>query len=599
MIPQKIIDDIRDKTDIVSVISALIDLKKTGRNFKALCPFHGEKTPSFIVSPEKQIYHCFGCGKGGNVFHFLMDHEGISFVEAVRRLGKDLGVDVDRYIGRGEERGKRDPFYRAMEFVTEYYQEALRKRDDAEKARRYLKRREIDDELIELFKLGYAPSGWDNLFRAASEKGISTGVLEGLNIVMRSRGGSGYRDYFRNRIIFPISTISNRIVGLAGRVLDDTEPKYLNTTESPIYSKGRLLYGLNQSRDEIRKTGKAVIVEGYMDYLMLWKRGIRNLCAVCGTSLTEDQARLLARYANRVYIINDGDRAGIRAAVRAADQLLIEGLEIQIVILPEGEDPDSFVRKRGADSLLELMQSAPRYFEYLKAEAESGGRTSYRKSQVVNHLLGTVANVGDGVRREFYLQELSKLFDVPLPTLRASTGGGVRRIRREEVTEKTPGPADSRRQSFQKQVFRVALDNEGYARMVITYLDEEDIEGPLLRAYYKALDSALKNHIDITSPDFVGAMEDPELSKLASEIALLQPPPGPADEFLADTLLWLRRAALKGELGLMKKRLIELRTEPYEGSAEEEVEIAEAYRKIARELTKLRLKEESRFDGSQ
>lgn len=598
MIPQNVIEDIRERTDIVQVISGVLDLKRAGRNFKTICPFHGEKTPSFMVSPEKQIYHCFGCGKGGNVFHFLMDYEGISFVEAVSRLGKDLGVDIERYIGRGEQRGKLDPLYRAMEFTAEYYRRALKERSDAAGAREYLARREIDDESAELFKIGFAPSGWDNFFREASGKGIAKEVLQSLNLVMRSRGGSGYRDYFRKRIIFPVSTLSNRVVGLAGRVLDKSEPKYLNTTESPIYSKGRILYGLNQSKDAIRKSGTAIIVEGYMDYLMLWKKGIHNLCAVCGTSLTEEQARLLARYANRVYIINDGDRAGIRAAVRAADQLLVEGLEIQIVVLPEGEDPDSFVKKRGADRLHELMRSAPRYFEYLKSEAERGGRVTYKKSQVVNHLLGAIARVGDGVRREFYIQELSKLFDVPIEALRGAIGKGVRRTRRSEKAEKPPGPVESKRLQFQKAIFRIALDDERFARMVLGNIGEEDVEGPLFRGYYKALDLALKNNIDIKSPDFIGAMEDPELSKLATEIALMEPPPGPAEEYLADVVLWLRRASLRDELGLMKKRLVELHAETSEESAAEEIEIVEAYRKVARELTKLRLKEDGRSDES-
>jgi len=592
MIPQKVIEEIRDRTDIIQVIGSAIDLKKSGRNFKALCPFHAEKTPSFMVSPEKQIYHCFGCGKGGNVFHFLMDYEGVGFVEAVRKFGKELGIDVERYLVRGETREKLEPYYHAMDFAVTYYSTMLKEGRGSEQVRQYLKGREIDEELIEQFKLGFALPGWDNFYRTASDAGVSRDILRELNLVMRSRGGSGYRDYFRNRVIFPIATLSHRVVGLAGRVLDQSEPKYLNTTESPIYSKGRIFYGLNQSKDHIRKSGFAVIVEGYMDYLMLWKRGICNVCAVCGTSLTEDQTRLLARYTNRVYIINDGDRAGIRAAVRAADQLLAEGFEILVVILPEGEDPDSFVRRRGAEALQEMMHSAPNYFSYLREEAERGTRTTYRKDQVIKHLLGSVSRVGDEVKKELYLQEISSLFDMPMHSLRAG-------LRREKVPSKAAAlveKGESRRQKYQKLLFRLGFESDRYARDIVEHLNEEDLEGPLFRSYYKALDLALKKHIDITSQDFIGTIEDSELCKLASEIALMQPPPGPAGEFIVDTVAWLKRLSLRDELNMLKKQLQELRSEP--GSDEEKVEIAEAYRKISRELKKMGLKEGKQANGS-
>jgi DNA primase len=263
MIPQKIIEEIRERTDIVQLIGSYLDLKKAGRNFKALCPFHAEKTASFMVNPEKQIYHCFGCGKGGNAFHFLMDYEGIGFIESVEKLGKELGIDIGRYSAGGDRKEKLEPYYRAMEFAVRYYQDMLSESQGAETARNYLERREIDRKAIEEFSIGFAPTGWDNLYRAAMEATISRDILLELNLIMRSRGGSGYRDYFRNRVIFPIESLSNRFVGLAGRVLDDSEPKYLNTMESPIYYKGKMLYGINHSKDGIRKSGIALIVEGY------------------------------------------------------------------------------------------------------------------------------------------------------------------------------------------------------------------------------------------------------------------------------------------------------------------------------------------------
>jgi DNA primase len=589
MIPEQVINDVRDRTDIVETIGSFLDLKRAGRNFKALCPFHPEKTPSFMVSPDKQIYHCFGCGKGGNVFHFVMDYEGVGFVEAVRKLAGALGIDIDRYLARGEVREKLEPYYRAMEFTAGFYSAMLGKGEGSDSARRYLADRKIDDELIDMFGIGYAPPGWDNLHRAASEAGISLDLMLELNLILRSRGGSGYRDYFRNRIMFPISTISNRLVGLAGRVLDRSEPKYLNTSESSIYSKGRILFGLNQSKDYIRKAGTAVLLEGYMDYLMLWKNGMRNICAVCGTSLTEEQARLLARYANRVYIINDGDRAGIRAAVRASDLLIVQGLEPHIVLLPEGEDPDSFVIQEGADALYDLMRSAPDYFNYLREEAERGRRTTYRKNQVIKHLLETVSRIEDGVKKDLYLQEVSELFNVPISTLRS----GLKRPKAprreaERVTER-----ESRRRIYQKMLFRLGLEDDGFARCIVESLDEEDLEGIHFRNLYKALDAALKKNIDIKNLGAVGAEGDAEFGKLFSEIALMDSPPGPPEDFIRDTTLWLKKMSLRDELDLLKKRLKELESGSGGRDETEGLEIAEAYRKISRELKKMGLKEDN------
>ena len=584
MIPQNVIEDIRSRTDIVLLIGSYLDLKKAGRNFKALCPFHGEKTPSFMVNPEKQIYHCFGCGKGGNAFHFLMEYEGVGFIEAVERLAKDAGVDVNRYAAGGDRKEKLEPYYRAVEFAARFYAKMLGEAQGAEAARKYLERREIDPEIIEEFVLGFAPSGWDAFYRAAMDAGIPRDILLELNLIMKSRGGSGYRDYFRNRVIFPIESLSSRFVGLAGRVLDDSEPKYLNTMESPIYYKGKMLYGLNHSKEGIRKSGTAIIVEGYMDYLMLWKNGFRNVCAVCGTSFTQDQGRLLARYANRVYIINDGDRAGIRASVRAADELVIVGLDSNVIILPEGEDPDSFVRKKGAEELRNYMHSAPDYFAFLKKEALDGTRTTYRKTQVIRHLLETLSSVSDRVRLELYLQEVSSLFDVPVSTLRS----GLKTRRKEEkAPEKLPGE-ESLRHKYQKMLFRLGLEDMRFSRIILDNLDIGDLEGTLFMDYYKALDSALENHIDIRSSAFTGSIEDPELGTLASEIALLQLPPGPQEEFLTDTLIWLKKEALKEELELMKKRLRALETEHGEHVDEEMREITKAYREMSRRLRERR-----------
>ena len=596
MIPEKIIDDIREQTDIVEVIGSVLDLKRSGSNFKALCPFHPEKTPSFMVSPGKQIYHCFGCGKGGNAFSFLMEYEGVSFVEAARKLASGIGIEVDKYLSSGDKQEKLDPYYSAMEFAGDFYRKELLENKEAKGAREYLKKRGFDGELAEFFKLGFAPPAWDRFYRAASEEGLSKDILLELKLVMRGSGGSGHRDYFRNRVIFPIKGISNRTVGLAGRVLDGSEPKYLNSTESQIYSKGRILYGLNHAIGEVRKLKSTVLVEGYADYLMLWKNGIRNISAVCGTSLTEQQVRLLARYAKRVYIINDGDRAGKRASVRAADQLLVEGFDIRIVSLPESEDPDSFVRRNGADALKKMMHSAPGYFDYMKLEAEKGLHATYRKSKVVKHILEVVSRVREPVDRDLMLQEVSGLFSLSADTLRTALKQRPGRTSGENP-ERPPG--STKREKIQKELFRIGLEGESYSRRLLENLMEDVFEGELFRKYYKALDLALKNGSDIKSPDFTGAIKDPELSRMASEIALRELSPGPVDEVFEDTLIWLKKAALRDEMNEMKRQVMQFQEQGEDTDSMAKTEIAEAYRKITREYKKLGLKGDNESDESQ
>ncbi len=587
MIPDNVIDDIRERTDIVEVIGGVLDLKRAGRNFKALCPFHGEKTPSFMVSPEKQIYHCFGCGKGGNVYSFLMEYEGVGFVEAVKELAGPLNVDVGRYLTGSEDRSRFDPFYRAMEFAQLHFRKGL---EESREASEYLKRRGFGTEQIEKYRIGFAGPSWESLYKAASETEIKKDTLLEMGLIMRSRGAAGYRDYFRNRIIFPIHNLPGRVVGFAGRVLDNSEPKYLNSMENPIYHKGKILYGLNQTKDDIRKSRTAVIVEGYVDHLMLWNGGITNICAVCGTSLTEDQARLLARYAKRIYIINDGDRAGVRAAVRAADQLVIEGLDTSIVILPEKEDPDSFIRKEGVEALRELMSSAPDYFNYLHREVRKGARTASRKQQVVEHLLATVSRVDDGVRREILLQEISSLFEIPVAALKSSLKPGKRR---KPSAERSVRHTVTKREENQKVMFRIALTSAALAALVINNVIEEDLEGESYRKLLKALKAAVENGVDPAGPRFTGSISDPELSALAAEITLAEPPPGPAREILHDTVLWIKKAALKVEMAEMKERLRQLEEEGSDETSSERIGIVSAYIEIERELGKLEIKEDS------
>jgi DNA primase len=309
-IPEHVLDEIRARSDILEVVSQHVPLKKKGRNYFGLCPFHTEKTPSFSVNQEKQIFHCFGCGSGGDVFRFLMELDKVSFVEAVRSLAQRSGLSLPESRVDVAKASANEQLYRACEFARDYFHAMLLNDKRAEPARAYLRDRAIAEETISRFKLGSAIPGWDHLLNAAARSSLSEKLLESAGLVV-PRADDGYYDRFRNRLIFPVDTASGRTVAFAGRALtSETEPKYLNSPETPIYHKGELLYGLAEARDAVRKDGYVLLVEGYVDALRLFQAGIENVVACAGTAFTEAHAWSLARYGPKVVLVYDADPAG-------------------------------------------------------------------------------------------------------------------------------------------------------------------------------------------------------------------------------------------------------------------------------------------------
>jgi DNA primase len=361
-IPERTIDEIRDRTDVLALIGKYVSLKKAGRNFVGLCPFHAEKTPSFSVNPEKGIYKCFGCGKGGNAITFLMEVEGMSFTDAVRDLGNRCGV---RIPAGSETRQRADDktavLFTVNEEARSYFAENL-KSPSAAKAVEYLKKRGLDGQTARLFQIGYAPVGWDGLISHFRRMGRSERLLVSAGLAVE--GDRGAYDRFRGRIIFPIRDHRERCVGFGGRVLGPEEPKYLNSPETPVYHKGEILYGLDITREEIRKAGYAVVVEGYLDLIALFQAGVRNVVATLGTALTKEHLERLKKYTREAVLIFDPDEAGMKAAERTLP-LFGEGtLYAKAALLPSGLDPDDFVRKNGADAFREIVTGARDLFDF-------------------------------------------------------------------------------------------------------------------------------------------------------------------------------------------------------------------------------------------
>jgi DNA primase len=409
-IPENILEDILSRTDIVNLISGYIPLKRAGRNFKALCPFHHEKTPSFMVSPEKQIYHCFGCHESGNAFKFLMAYERLEFPEAAELLAKKAGVVLPKpHEEDYKTTSLTTQLYKINELAAAFYENNLHLQQAQAHAKNYLLKRGIKDETIKAFKLGYAPDKWDALISHLREKSVSLSLLEKAGLILAKESG-GYYDRFRHRIIFPIVDIKARPLGFGARVLDDNLPKYINSPETPIYTKGRNLFGLHLAKDSIREFDFAIIVEGYLDFIMPFQAGLKNMIASLGTALTIEQARLLKRYTHNVVMVYDGDAAGEIAALRNLDVFIEEEMNVKVVSLPQGFDPDSFVRKFGISALKEKIKGAQNIFDYkLKVlKTRYNIKEIEEKAKIAAEILPTIKKIKNAILKAEYIKKLAE-----------------------------------------------------------------------------------------------------------------------------------------------------------------------------------------------
>ncbi|MDH4223866.1 MAG: DNA primase, partial [candidate division Zixibacteria bacterium] len=426
-IPDELIAQIRESNDIVDVISEYIPLKKAGKNFVALCPYHPEKKPSFSVSQEKQIYHCFGCGKGGNVYTFLMEYEKLSFYEALKLLAKKANITITQKSKDREKTEIIDQLFYANQIANEYFQFSL---EQKKQAKDYLYGRGFTPETIKTFSLGYASPDWEGLIKFSTKKGLNTKILLSAGLVIESEKKEGCYDRFRDRITFPIYNLSHKIVGFGGRAISgETEPKYLNSPESAIYNKGKLLYGLNLSKEIIRKKKAGVLVEGYIDLISLYQTGIKNIVASLGTSFTREHARLISRYAEKLYLLFDSDRAGESAVFRSVDLLFDSGVEVMIVVLPPGEDPDSFIRRSGIKALAKKFMEAKNFIEYKKDSLpkEFIALSIKEQEKAIRELTETASHIKNQLWKDLFIHKIASTFDINEDIIRNAAGESKRR----------------------------------------------------------------------------------------------------------------------------------------------------------------------------
>ncbi len=469
-----ILNEIKMRLDIVDVISEYVPLKKSGSNFKGLCPFHSEKTPSFTVSPSKQFYYCFGCGEGGDLITFIKKIENLTFQEAIERLARRAGIDYKPSGGVGFN--KQSTLLKILNDSAEFYRRSLRENPSALD---YLLRvRALNEESIERFSIGYAPAAWDSLISYLRAKGYIERDMKDAGIVSYSEKGS--YDLFRNRIIFPLHNLRGEIIAFGGRVMDDSLPKYINSPETVLFKKAENLFGLYQAKEEIKVRGSVVITEGYLDVIMCHQQGFSNVVAPLGTALTQRQIALLKRLTERIILLYDGDTAGITAAKRAIPLLLQEGIKPLIVLLPEGEDPDSFLRRNPPSDLKALLERPLDLMGfYLKI---SGGSL---KTETVREISGAIAKIEDPLLRGEYIKSLAETAHLREEFLIEE----VRRLRNTEArisatVAKKREPSKLSSVSPERLLMAVLFQYPQRSGILFNTLRPEDIESPEIRRLY-------------------------------------------------------------------------------------------------------------------
>ncbi|MEJ2184539.1 MAG: DNA primase [Gemmatimonadota bacterium] len=489
MIPDGVVEEVRDRADIVEVIGELVPLKRAGKDFKGLCPFHQEKTPSFYVVPAKGFYKCFGCGESGDVFSFLMKHQGLGFQEAVETLAARCGVEIPAQTPQADD--GLGPLREAVAFAADFYRQQLQSAA-GERARAYLEGRGIGPDAWERFMLGYAPDEWRGLREAAATHGIGDDVLEAAGLIKRSEKVEEPYDRFRDRIIFPITDRGGRAVAFGGRVLGGAAgnaPKYLNSPEGALYHKGSILYGLYWAKGAIRREAAALVVEGYMDYVSLAARGVENVVAGLGTAMTEEQATLLARYTRQALLLYDSDAAGLRATFRSGDALLRAGVHPLVVTLPPGEDPDSLVRGGGAEALAPYLDGAvdvlDRKLQILEERAYFEDVEGTRKA--LDGLLPTLRAAADPALRDIYIDRVARRTGVRRETLEREAREVGTRPARPAPGPTPPAEAGGRAEAAERKLLLLLVRDRGRVQQAAELVRADDFRHPTHRSLFRAL----------------------------------------------------------------------------------------------------------------
>jgi DNA primase len=451
-ISQETLDRIHQSIEIADVVGDFVTLKKKGQYYMACCPFHNEKTPSFTVTPSKGIYKCFGCGKAGDAIQFVMDLEGLNYIEAMKFLGKKYGIEISEEEQSAEEvhqQNERDSLYIVLNYAKNYFHEILLNHEEGQAiGLSYFKERGFGDATIKKFELGYSLEEWDGLLKKAVKENYKTEILEKAGLIITRENANDSKlskqyDRFRGRVIFPIHNLTGKVIAFGARILknDKNQPKYLNSPETEVYHKSKILYGIFQAKNSIRQEENCYLVEGYTDVISLHQAGIENVVASSGTSLTEDQIKLISRYTPNITVLYDGDAAGMKASLRGTDMILEAGMNVSVVVFPNNEDPDSYVKKIGGAEFKKFIQSAKKDFITFKAEMfmKDAANDPLKRAEAIREIVVSISKIPDSIKRSVFFQQCSTLLNIDEGTLIAEHN----KIKlTERNKKKDSGPAD-------------------------------------------------------------------------------------------------------------------------------------------------------------
>jgi len=534
-IPDHKIDEIRSSNDIVDVISAVVRLKKRGKNYVGLCPFHQERTPSFTVSAEKQMFHCFGCGKGGNVFSFVMEIERVSFVEAVRSLAERAGIVLTTEASQGPRQTEFEELFAACKFAAQHFYRNLES-PEGKSALEYFHSRGFSDATINSFGLGYSKNSWDSLLSAAQQEGIPAAHLVKAGLVRAREEGGGHYDYFRGRAMFPIFSATGRVIAFGARKMredDAIQGKYINSPETPAYNKSRVLFGLFQSKEAIRAEETALMVEGYADLISLFQAGIQNVVASSGTALTENQVRVVGKYARNLVLVYDADSAGSQAALRGLDIALEQGLDVRIASLPQGHDPDSFVRKQGAKEFRTLVEQAVSFIDFKAGMFAARGRfaTPEGKTEAVRSIVQSIAKIHDELKRNFFVKAVADKYQIYESVLYRELDRWAPRdkppVRNDAFQQRRP-EADSPPSisaaslpAAERDILRIVCEGRSdLINEMFSSLSLEDLTDTRVRRLVQFALNRIENTGSVDSAALLNDIEDPELKGVLTDVLL-------------------------------------------------------------------------------
>ncbi len=557
------LEQIRAASDIVDVIGLYVPLKRAGANFVALCPFHKEKTPSFNVNPQRQIFHCFGCHKGGDVFTFVKEYENIDFPEAVRRLADraKIPLEYEKNAGEQQSRHLKERLLQIHEQIAQRWQNALANEASSQIARDYLARRGVPEEAVKLFRLGSAPDLWDDTVNWAKSKGHELALAEQAGLILRKQDGDSYYDRFRGRLMFPICDEQGRVIGFSGRVLsgDEKTAKYVNSPETPIFTKSKVFFGLDKSKRAILDAGYAIVCEGQLDLIACFMAGVQNVVAPQGTAFTADHARILRRYAEEVVLCFDSDEAGQNAAVRSLDNLLASGLAVRVAVVPAPHDPDSFIKASGAPAFKLLIEHAEGFFDYYlnRLCATNEVTTDKGRLGVLRGMAEAVHKTSNGVLIDKYAQKTALRLGVAPDAVRAEFWKLSRSKAPAPEAEEPPveeSASPQRPSTHEYWLLKLVLLHDDLAAWAAAHLDPGWVQHALARQIVTQRLAAHAKQSWSSLAAFLEECEAPEMRSLVTEAtADPRPIPNPSQQ-LADVASRLRNQFLDRQLAALMQR---------------------------------------------